>query len=157
VALLVATACAPTARAATASDTAAQNAAIQRAFEQRSAGAELTATGTDDRGLSDEAGPSGPHERFIVRLPSGMAVLIEQNLSIAPRVPVAVGSAVTVHGQYVSNAEGGLSHFTPSRPRPVARRRLRPLRREAVRLSRAWCRSIRVDGRGYARLVRSRS
>jgi hypothetical protein len=116
VALLVATACAPTARAATASDTAAQNAAIQRAFEQRSAGAELTATGTVDRVLSDESGPSGPHERFIVRLPSGMTVLIEPNLSIAPRVPVAVGSAVTVHGEYVSNAEGGLLHFTHHDP-----------------------------------------
>jgi hypothetical protein len=116
VALLVATACAPTARAATASDTAAQNAAIQGAFEQRSAGAELTAIGTVDRVLSDETGPSGPHERFFLQLPSGMTVLIEPNLSIAPRVPVAVGSAVTVHGEYVSNAEGGLLHFTHHDP-----------------------------------------
>jgi len=91
VALLLATACAPAVPAATESDSAAQNAAIQRAFEQRSEGAELTATGTVDRVLSDESGPSGPHERFIVRLPSGMTVLIEHNLSIAPRVPVAIG------------------------------------------------------------------
>jgi hypothetical protein len=45
-----------------------------------------------------------------------MTVLIEPNLSIAPRVPVAVGSAVTVHGEYVSNAEGGLLHFTHHDP-----------------------------------------
>jgi len=116
VALLIATACAPAAPAATASDTAAQNAAVQRAFEQRAEGAELTATGIVDRVLSDESGPSGPHERFIVRLPSGMTVLIEHNLSIAPRVPVAIGSAVTVHGEYVWNAEGGLLHFTHHDP-----------------------------------------
>jgi hypothetical protein len=116
VALVIATACAPAAPAATASDIAAQNAAIQRAFEQHSDGAELTATGMVDRVLSDQSGPSGPHERFIVRLSSGMTVLIEHNLSIAPRVPVAVGMPVTVHGEYVWNAEGGLLHFTHHDP-----------------------------------------
>ncbi|MDQ6857622.1 MAG: DUF3465 domain-containing protein [Chloroflexota bacterium] len=89
---------------------------MQRAFEHHSDGAELTASGTVDRVLSDQSGPSGPHERFIVRLSSGMTVLVEHNLSIAPRVPVAAGTPVTVHGEYVWNAEGGLLHFTHHDP-----------------------------------------
>jgi hypothetical protein len=57
------------------------------------------------------------HERFIVRLPDvGMTVLIEHNLSIAPRVPVIVGETVVVHGEYVWNAQGGLFHFTHHDP-----------------------------------------
>lgn len=106
----------PGSPAAPAAEPAAGNAAVQRAFEQHSDGAEVTATGIVDRVLSDQSGPSGPHERFIVRLSSGMTLLIEHNLSIAPRVPVAVGMAVTVHGEYVWNAEGGLLHFTHHDP-----------------------------------------
>lgn len=95
----------------------ADNAAVQGAFERRAENVELTATGAVDRVLSDQDGPSGPHERFIVRLPDvGMTVLVEHNLSIAPRVPVVVGEPVVVHGEYVWNAQGGLLHFTHHDP-----------------------------------------
>jgi hypothetical protein len=93
------------------------DAAVQRAFERHADGVELTISGTVDRVLSDQNGPSGPHERFIVRLTNvRMTVLIEHNLSIAPRVPVAVGETVVVHGEYVWNAQGGLVHFTHHDP-----------------------------------------
>jgi hypothetical protein len=95
----------------------ADNAAVQGAFERRAENVELTATGVVDRVLSDQDGPSGPHERFIVRLPDvGMTLLVEHNLSIAPRVPVVVGEPVVVHGEYVWNAQGGLVHFTHHDP-----------------------------------------
>jgi hypothetical protein len=93
------------------------NTAAQRAFERHADGMELTITGTVDRVLSDQNGPSGPHERFIVRLADvSMTVLIEHNLSIAPRVPVAAAEAVVVHGEYVWNDQGGLVHFTHHDP-----------------------------------------
>lgn len=67
--------------------------------------------------LADQNGPSGPHERFIVRLGDvGMTVLVEHNLSLARRVPVATGQPVVVHGEYIWNAEGGLLHFTHRDP-----------------------------------------
>lgn len=96
---------------------AGDNAAIQQAFERHGDEVQRTARGTVDRVLSDQDGPSGPHERFIVRLADvGMTVLIEHNLSLAPRVPVAVGQPVVVHGEYIWNAQGGLIHFTHRDP-----------------------------------------
>jgi hypothetical protein len=93
------------------------NAAVKAAFERHAENVELTASGAVDRVLSDQDGPSGPHERFIVRLPDvGMTLLVEHNLSIAPRVPVAVGEPVVVRGEYVWNAQGGLMHFTHHDP-----------------------------------------
>jgi hypothetical protein len=110
---LIAGACTPLSPAATAAD----NAAVKAAFERRAENVELTASGAIDRVLSDQDGPSGRHERFIVRLPDvGMTVLVEHNLSIAPRVPVAVGEPIVVHGEYVWNAQGGLLHFTHHDP-----------------------------------------
>jgi hypothetical protein len=113
--LAAAGACASLSPAAT--GIAADNAAVKAAFERHAENVELTASGAVDRILSDQDGPSGPHERFIVRLPDvAMTVLVEHNLSIAPRVPVAVGEAVLIHGEYVWNAQGGLMHFTHHDP-----------------------------------------
>ncbi len=112
-ALVIASSCTPPSAATAVAD----NAAVQRAFEGHTDQVEVTATGTVDRVLTDQDGPSGPHERFIIRLPDvGMTVLIEHNLSLAPRVPVATGQAVVVHGEYIWNAQGGLVHFTHHDP-----------------------------------------
>lgn len=106
--VLVTAACAP-------ADTG--NAAVQRAFAEHRSTVEVTADGGVTRLLSDDPGPDGTHERFIVRL-SGLeqTVLIEHNVSIGRRVPVAVGDAVRVHGEYVWNDQGGLIHFTHHDP-----------------------------------------
>ena len=89
------------------------NAAVKTAFERHADAVQVTATGAIDRVLSDQDGPSGPHQRFIVRLSDvGMTLLVEHNLSLAPRVPVVVGEPVVVHGEYIWNAQGGLVHFT---------------------------------------------
>ncbi len=112
VALVMASSCIPPAATAV-----ADNAAVQRAFQGHTDQVQVTMIGTIDRVLSDQDGPSGPHERFIVRLTDvAMTVLIEHNLSLAPRVPVATGGAVVVHGEYIWNAQGGLVHFTHHDP-----------------------------------------
>jgi len=93
------------------------NAPIQREFERHGDKVEVTATGVVDRVLADQNGPSGPHERFIIRLADvGLTVLVEHNLSLAPRVPVVVGQHVSVRGEYLWNAQGGLVHFTHRDP-----------------------------------------
>lgn len=115
--LAIVVACGPFPPLPLSSAATSDNRAAQRAFEDRSDGVEITITGTVDRVLSDQNGPSGLHERFIVRLTDiGMTVLVEHNLSIAPRVPVAAGEAVVVHGEYIWNAQGGLVHFTHHDP-----------------------------------------
>ena len=67
--------------------------------------------------LTDQTSSTGTHERFIVKLSSGdITVEIEHNVSIGARVPVADGDHVTIHGEYVWNAQGGLIHFTHHDP-----------------------------------------
>jgi len=115
VALVITASCAPAPPGTVTSAT--DNTAVQRAFERHAENLELTATGSVDRVLSDQEGPSGPHERFVVRLPDvGLTVLVEHNLSIAPRVPVSVGQPIVVRGEYVWNTQGGFVHFTHHDP-----------------------------------------
>jgi len=93
------------------------NAAIVRDFQSQRSHVEVTAEGTVVRVLSERSGPSGHHEQFLLKLSAGdLTVLVEHNLDIGARVPVAVGDHVIVHGEYVWNAEGGLIHFTHHDP-----------------------------------------
>jgi hypothetical protein len=91
--------------------------AVERAFAEHRSGIEVTVDGSITRVLSDDTGPSGTHQRFIVRVnASAQTLLIDNNLNIGERVPVAVGDGVTVHGEYVWNDQGGLIHFTHHDP-----------------------------------------
>jgi hypothetical protein len=95
----------------------AGNAAVERAFADHRSGLEVTAHGTVTRILSDNAGPRGTHQRFVVRLAAAsQTVLVENNVDIGKRVPIATGDEVLVHGEYVWNDEGGLIHFTHHDP-----------------------------------------
>ena len=103
--------------AASCAQTLQGNARIAEAFARRASGFEVTADGVVERLLSDEPGPDGTHERFVMRLDgSTQTVLVAHNISIASRAPVAVGDQVMVHGEYVWNEQGGLIHFTHHDP-----------------------------------------
>ena len=105
---LVAPACAPP---------SPDNAAVARAFAEHRSQLQVTAEGSVTRLLTDDDGPSGTHQRFIVQLRSStQTLLIDNNVSIGRRVPVASGDAVIVHGEYVWNEHGGLIHFTHHDP-----------------------------------------
>jgi hypothetical protein len=97
--------------------TASGNAAIQSDFAGHRSNVEVTADGQVTRLLTDEPGPDGTHQRFIVEL-GGLTqtVLVDNNVDIGRRAVLAVGDAVTVHGEYVWNAQGGLIHFTHHDP-----------------------------------------
>jgi hypothetical protein len=93
------------------------DAAIVRDYQQHRSQVEVTADGTVVHVLSDSNGPSGSHERFVLRLKTAdLTLLIDHNLSIGKRVPVRPGDRVLVHGEYVWNAQGGLIHFTHHDP-----------------------------------------
>src|SRR5439155_33602 len=75
------------------------------------------AQGTVTRLLADDTGPSGTHQRFIMQVSgSSQTLLIDNNVDIGKRVPVATGDGVTIHGEYVWNDQGGLVHFTHHDP-----------------------------------------
>jgi hypothetical protein len=97
----------------------ADNAAIQRDYAERRSIVEVTAEGVVTRVLVDDSGPSGIHQRFIIRLAgSTQTVLVENNVTVGQRAPVTPGDNVMVHGEYVWNDEGGLIHFTHHDPAP---------------------------------------
>jgi len=107
--LLMAPACVP----ATTSD----NAAVERAYAEKRSTVEVTAQGAVTSVLTDDSGPSGVHQRFIIRLVgSTQTVLVDNNVTIGQRAPVLQGSNVSVHGEYVWNDQGGLIHFTHHDP-----------------------------------------
>ena len=57
------------------------------------------------------------HQRFLVRLPSGISLLIAHNIDIAPRVEnLRVGDSVEFEGEYVWNDKGGMVHWTHHDP-----------------------------------------
>jgi hypothetical protein len=93
------------------------DAAIVSDFNNHQSNVEVTADGTVVRLLPDRTSPTGTHEQFIVKLSSGdITIEVEHNISIAARVPVALGDHVVVHGEYVWNPQGGLIHFTHHDP-----------------------------------------
>ena len=96
------------------------DAAIVADFHNHQSNVEVTADGTVVRLLPDRTSSTGTHEQFIVKLSSAdVTVEVEHNISIAPRVPVALDDHVIVHGEYVWNDEGGLIHFTHHDPAPA--------------------------------------
>ena len=109
--LLLSSACAPA---------TSDNAAVERDYAEKRSTVEVTAEGAVTRVLADESGPSGLHQRFIIRLAgSTQTVLVENNVTIGQRAPVLVGDDVIVHGEYVWNDQGGLIHFTHHDPAPA--------------------------------------
>jgi len=94
--------------------------AAERAFTQRVSGVVLTVPGEVVRILEDDERPPR-HQRFIIRTPRAQTLLVLHNIDVAPRVPVRIGDAVTVRGEYVWNEEGGLVHKTHGRIRGGAR------------------------------------
>jgi hypothetical protein len=93
------------------------DAAIVQDFQSHRSHVEVTADATVVQVLPDRVSATGAHEQFIIRLTSGdLTLLVEHNLSIAPRAPVAVGDHVIVHGEYIWNTQGGLIHFTHHDP-----------------------------------------
>ena len=85
---------------------------VDEAFRNHSSGIMVTAEGRVERTLTDDT-TGDRHQRFIVRLPSGITILVAHNIDIAPRVPgIAAGSQVKLHGEYEWSDKGGTVHWT---------------------------------------------
>jgi cold shock CspA family protein len=79
-------------------------------------GAQMGGEGVVVRVLSDD-NVGSRHQRFILRLASGQTLLIAHNIDIASRIEtLSSGDRVEFHGQYESNPEGGVIHWTHHDP-----------------------------------------
>ena len=75
----------------------------QAAFEARARGRIIAANGVVERILADDRDGS-PHQRFVVRTPGGLSLLVAHNLDLAARLDgLAPGDEVTVRGEYEWN------------------------------------------------------
>ena len=93
-----------------------QNRVILKAFHDRRSDLWVTGKGVIERVLPDDL-KGTPHQRFILRLPSGHTLLIAHNTRIAPRVPdPRSGEEVFFRGEYEWNPEGGVVHWTHHDP-----------------------------------------
>jgi len=96
------------------------NAAVARDYAEHRSTVEVTAEGAVTSVLADDSGPSGTHQRFIIRLTGAtQTVLVDNNVTIGRRVPVAPDDEVIVHGEYIWNDQGGLIHYTHHDPAPA--------------------------------------
>jgi uncharacterized protein DUF3465 len=97
----------------------ADNAAIERDYADHRSTVEVTGQGVVTAVLADDTGPSGRHQRFIIRLAGAtQTVLIDNNVDVGQRVPVSPTDEVIIHGEYVWNDQGGLIHYTHHDPAP---------------------------------------
>ncbi|MDH3743535.1 MAG: DUF3465 domain-containing protein [Acidobacteriota bacterium] len=88
---------------------------IDKAFRHRLSAVMVEVAGTVDRTLPDDNDGSR-HQRFILRLPSDLTVLVAHNIDLAPRMPLEIGDRVALRGQYEWNERGGVVHWTHHDP-----------------------------------------
>lgn len=85
---------------------------VDSAFATRTSDVVVTGSGTVIKVLPDDRDGSR-HQRFILKLDSGLTVLVAHNIDIAPRIPdLAEGGAVVFRGEYEWNEKGGVVHWT---------------------------------------------
>ena len=68
------------------------------------------------RSLPDEEISHAPHQRFLIRLDNGVALMVTHNLDISRRIPISVKDRLRIRGEYDWNYQGGLIHWTHSDP-----------------------------------------
>jgi len=84
--------------------------------DQWRSGDQVRGTGTVSRILSDDSDGSR-HQRFILQLSSGKTLLIAHNIDLAPRIAsLREGDTVSFYGEYESNEQGGVIHWTHHDP-----------------------------------------
>ena len=85
--------------------------------EQWYSGQQVRGSGTVVRILSDDNDGSR-HQRFILKLSNGRTLLIAHNIDLAPRISsLRTGDTVAFHGEYETNSQGGVIHWTHNDPR----------------------------------------
>ena len=86
--------------------------AVETAYNNKQSDVQVQGQGTVVRILPDDRDGSR-HQRFIIRLDTGQALLIAHNIDLAPRVAdLNTGDTVAFYGEYEWNSKGGVIHWT---------------------------------------------
>ena len=89
---------------------------LEQAYDNRQSDIQVRGEGEVIKVLADDNDGSR-HQRFILKLESGLTLLVAHNIDLAPRVPsLRAGDAVEFFGEYEWNAKGGVIHWTHHDP-----------------------------------------
>lgn len=93
-----------------------RDSAIDQAFAGRQSNLQVEGQGQVTRILADDHDGSR-HQKFLIRIPSGLTVLIAHNIDLAPRIGnLSTGDSVEFRGEYEWSAKGGVIHWTHRDP-----------------------------------------
>ncbi len=84
-------------------------------YNTQRSGVMVSTVGHVTRILKDDNDGSR-HQRFLVKIPDSLTLLVAHNIDLAPRVPINIDDQVSIHGQYEWNKKGGLLHWTHHDP-----------------------------------------
>lgn len=101
----------PVAAQGSIAQSAVQDAEAIQAQQQQLVNVEVTVAAPVQKLLRDDT-RGRPHQKFLILLSNGTTVLVAHNTGEAPRVPIAEGDIVRIHGEYIWNRKGGLIHWT---------------------------------------------
>jgi len=88
----------------------------EQLFEQQQSNNQLEVTGEVIKLLTDDH-VGKRHQRFIIKLETGLSLLIAHNIDFADRIEtLKEGDSVTVYGEYEWNERGGVLHWTHHDP-----------------------------------------
>jgi hypothetical protein len=86
-------------------------------YEQQKSNNQLEVSGEVIKLLSDDH-VGKRHQRFIIKLETGLSLLIAHNIDLADRIDsLKEGDIVTVYGEYEWNEHGGVLHWTHHDPK----------------------------------------
>ncbi len=89
---------------------------VQDAYTQQRSDVQLEVTGFITTLLPDD-NEGTRHQKFIVKTPSGLTVLVAHNMDLAPRIlQLQTGKSITLYGEYEWNQRGGIIHWTHHDP-----------------------------------------
>lgn len=95
----------------------ASNTEILKAYKKHQSDVQVQGVGKVVKLLRDDLKGS-KHQRFILKLPSKLTILIAHNIDLAKRInDIKVGDSVEFYGEYEWNKKGGVVHWTHHDPR----------------------------------------
>jgi Protein of unknown function (DUF3465) len=90
--------------------------AIDRAFANREHNVQVEGQGVVIKVLRDDDEGSR-HQKFLLRMPSGLTILVAHNIDLASRVEgLRAGDGVEFNGDYEWSEKGGVVHWTHRDP-----------------------------------------
>lgn len=93
-----------------------ENRSVDDAFSTRAHNVQVEGAGIVVKVLRDDVEGSR-HQKFLLRLPSGLTILIAHNIDLASRVEdLHAGDTVQFNGDYEWSEKGGVVHWTHRDP-----------------------------------------